>query len=198
MKNKWRTRVKLNEIGVISEKNRVLCQGFEDTIDHLLFSCDFSRTVLMGTLRHLKLAPPRADGRIWMSRVTKGKSPLAKSRRGLGGGGGGCKFLGMRHYSGKIGYKALRVDGERPYWAKLVWCGEIFPRYQFILWMAMKNKWRIRVKLNEIGVISEKNRVLCQGFEETIDHLLFSCDFSRTVLMGTLYQLKLAPPRADG
>ncbi|GAB2300592.1 hypothetical protein Dimus_038627 [Dionaea muscipula] len=57
---------------------------------------------------------------------------------------GGVEFLGMQHYSSRLGYDALRLHGVRAPWARLVWCGDIFPRHQFILWLAMKDKWQRR------------------------------------------------------
>ncbi|GAB2302132.1 hypothetical protein Dimus_036149 [Dionaea muscipula] len=49
-----------------------------------------------------------------------------------------CSFLGKPYYAVIDGYRALRPGGERRCWAKLVSKGEIFPRHQFILWLAMK------------------------------------------------------------
>ncbi|GAB2280708.1 hypothetical protein Dimus_015334 [Dionaea muscipula] len=56
----------------------VLCHRAEETVPHLIFDCDFSKAVLLGVLNHVKLAPPRSDGRQWMIRVTRGKTNLAK------------------------------------------------------------------------------------------------------------------------
>ncbi|GAB2300194.1 switch-activating protein Sap1 [Dionaea muscipula] len=58
---------------------------------------------------------------------------------------GQCDFLGVKQNSVKRAYSALRGCGDKAVWAKMVWSVEIFPLHQFILWHAMRNKWRTRV-----------------------------------------------------
>ncbi|GAB2273965.1 hypothetical protein Dimus_008735 [Dionaea muscipula] len=49
-----------------------------ETVDHLLFACDFSQAVMLGILRAVKLPLPRTSWRQWMVRVTRGKTSLGE------------------------------------------------------------------------------------------------------------------------
>ncbi|GAB2296872.1 hypothetical protein Dimus_030973 [Dionaea muscipula] len=80
-KLRWRTKARLYDMGLISDPGCVLCHGNEESVDHLLFACDFSQAVMRVVLRAVKLPPPRTSWRQWMVRVTRGKTSLAKQRR---------------------------------------------------------------------------------------------------------------------
>ncbi|GAB2283197.1 hypothetical protein Dimus_017724 [Dionaea muscipula] len=55
--------------------------ALRETVDHLLFDCVFSYTVLRGVLCDVQLPLPWSNWRQWMLQVTKGKTSLARSRR---------------------------------------------------------------------------------------------------------------------
>ncbi|GAB2274689.1 hypothetical protein Dimus_009459 [Dionaea muscipula] len=69
------------ETGILDMESCVLCQDFVETVDHLLFQCSFSKSVFNGVLHWIKLAPSRCEWRVWITRVTRGNTSLAKMRR---------------------------------------------------------------------------------------------------------------------
>ncbi|GAB2287138.1 hypothetical protein Dimus_021524 [Dionaea muscipula] len=66
---------------LIDDASCPLCQRYTETVEHLLFSCEFSQAVLIGIFPYLKLTLPRTDWRHWVLEVTREKTALAKVRR---------------------------------------------------------------------------------------------------------------------
>ncbi|GAB2284516.1 hypothetical protein Dimus_018970 [Dionaea muscipula] len=61
---------------------------------------------------------------------------------------GQCSFIGIRQYTVKNGYTALRGHHDRVPWAKMVWSADIFSRHQVSLLLAVKNRWPMRSRLS--------------------------------------------------
>lgn len=51
----------------------------------------------------------------------------------------------------------------------------------FIAWLVFKRGMLTRKKLKQRGCIQEEECVLCNSAIEEVDHLLFSCSFSKAV-----------------
>ncbi|GAB2266922.1 hypothetical protein Dimus_037924 [Dionaea muscipula] len=79
----------------------------------------------------------------------------------------------------------------------MVWNGDLFPRHQAILWLTLKNKWRTKSRLMEQGIATDNSCVLCCEGVETVDHLVFACKFSKSILNRTLFAVKLTLSRLD-
>ncbi|GAB2269689.1 hypothetical protein Dimus_004611 [Dionaea muscipula] len=68
-------------MGLIEDERCVLCQKQQETTDHILFECEFSRAVLHRALHAVRLSMPQGCWRQWWLKFTKGKTTLAKARR---------------------------------------------------------------------------------------------------------------------
>ncbi|GAB2277694.1 hypothetical protein Dimus_012397 [Dionaea muscipula] len=66
---------------ITAERDCVLCKAHVETVNHLLFMCEYSQAVLCRVLHFIKLPLPRLDWRCWIWRVTRGGTPLARMRR---------------------------------------------------------------------------------------------------------------------
>ncbi|GAB2291603.1 hypothetical protein Dimus_025859 [Dionaea muscipula] len=89
---------------------------------------------------------------------------------------GQCTFRVMRQYMVKDGYNFLRGQHDKVSWAKMVWSADGFPRHQVCLWLAVKNRLLTRSRLYEMGILT--------GSVETVNHILFECEFAKDVLRG--------------
>jgi hypothetical protein len=68
--------------------------------------------------------------------------------------------------------------------------------YQFLLWLAMQNRYWTVERLHRHGMHSDSTCALCDQQPKSIDHLLFACVFSRHVWFTFLgkFGLQLLSP----
>ncbi|XP_047331754.1 uncharacterized protein LOC124935362 [Impatiens glandulifera] len=78
-------------------------------------------------------------------------------------------------------WNVIRERGQIVSWASLVWSLKIIPRHRFILWLAFCGRLSTRDRILAYMDIPDANCVLCSGFAESIDHLLGSCFFARSI-----------------
>lgn len=84
-------------------------------------------------------------------------------------------------YSASKTWNALRIRAERKDWRSLVWFKGSIPKHSFNMWVSNYDRLPTRMRLSSWGMDVPKHCCLCSNVEETRDHLLLSCDFSREV-----------------
>ncbi|XP_062100702.1 uncharacterized protein LOC133806626 [Humulus lupulus] len=67
-------------------------------------------------------------------------------------------------------------------WDKQVWGRLNVPKHSFILWMAIQDKLKTKVRLFKFKVIDEEVCGLCNIHKENVEHLFFHCSFSHVCL----------------
>ena len=83
-------------------------------------------------------------------------------------------------YTIKIGYRLLET-GEKNVkvtWSSQVWERMITPKHRFIVWLLMHNRLYTKVRLHDLGIISEQTCGICRSEAETVEHLFFGCKYS--------------------
>lgn len=78
-------------------------------------------------------------------------------------------------------WNALRSRAPKVHWYHLTWFPMFIPRHCFIFWMAFKGCLRTKDKIIKWGIQTCPLCPLCNFQNEDINHLLFSCPFSRTI-----------------
>ncbi|XP_039166708.1 uncharacterized protein LOC120292531 [Eucalyptus grandis] len=66
-------------------------------------------------------------------------------------------------------------------WAPLIWDNAIAPRYQFILWLIVKNRLPTQVMLLSYGRIGFNVCAFCSEVPDSRDHLFFGCRISASL-----------------
>ncbi|KAI4325901.1 hypothetical protein MLD38_031265 [Melastoma candidum] len=84
-------------------------------------------------------------------------------------------------FSIKEAWELLRVKRQKVRWSKWIWSNAIPPRCSFLVWLIAKGKLRTAQFWHLKGLWTSAECVLCQGAEETRDHLFFECAFARQV-----------------
>jgi hypothetical protein len=75
-------------------------------------------------------------------------------------------------------WQALREKKDQIEWWKIIWFPLAIPKHAFILWLAMKNRLVIGVRLLQWGYKGDVNYWFCRNHVESRDHLFFECSFS--------------------
>ncbi|XP_047335784.1 uncharacterized protein LOC124939347 [Impatiens glandulifera] len=78
-------------------------------------------------------------------------------------------------------WDAIRERGQVGKWDPLVWSSKIAPRHQFILRLAFRGRLNTRDRVMRYMEIPDISFLLCEGNEESIDHLFVGCLFDSTV-----------------
>ena len=63
-----------------------------------------------------------------------------------------------------------------------MWERMSIPKHRVMMWLAMLGKLRTKENLCNIGLVADKNCLLCNEGEETISHLFFECTYSKLCL----------------
>ncbi|XP_062089725.1 uncharacterized protein LOC133796267 [Humulus lupulus] len=85
-------------------------------------------------------------------------------------------------YQISSGYKLLNQVQERFHWSKEVWCRLNIPKHSFVLWIAIQNRLKTRERLHRFNITEDSTYILCNGADETVEHLFFDCSFSQDCL----------------
>lgn len=76
-------------------------------------------------------------------------------------------------------WEQIRGKKEKVRWSKVVWFAQGVPRFSFITWLAIKNRFSTGDRMRSWGMI--QGCLLCGEVNETRDHLFFVCPYSFTV-----------------
>ncbi|XP_020876673.1 uncharacterized protein LOC110227273 [Arabidopsis lyrata subsp. lyrata] len=98
------------------------------------------------------------------------------------------------HFSSPKTWLALNPAGPPVSWHKSVWFKNRIPKHAFICWVVAWNRLHTRDRLRRWGLSISPSCVLCNGFDESREHLFFECVFSQEVWVFFTSRLNLNPP----
>ncbi|XP_010555892.1 PREDICTED: uncharacterized protein LOC104825290 [Tarenaya hassleriana] len=81
------------------------------------------------------------------------------------------------------------------YWANLIWHKHHIPKFAFTTWLVNLDRCPTRNRMISSGLHVDPRCLLCQGSEETRDHIFFSCPYSSGIIAGSLGKLIQIPAR---
>ncbi|XP_062088788.1 uncharacterized protein LOC133795351 [Humulus lupulus] len=88
----------------------------------------------------------------------------------------------LNTYQISSGYKLLNQVHKSFHWSKEVWCRLNIPKHSFVLWIAIQNRLKTRERIRSFNITEDSTCILCNGADETVDHLFFGCSFSQDCL----------------
>lgn len=91
--------------------------------------------------------------------------------------GGGCSWL-----------KRIAPRWSESRW---VWNNMNVPKHSIICWLAMHMKLQTRERLKRMGICQDTTCLLCGRLPESVDHLMFECQFSKICLTEVLQWSKI-------
>lgn len=95
------------------------------------------------------------------------------------------RFIWCGHPSGifSVGsaWNVIRSKKTPVNWAPLIWDNAIVPRYQFILWLIVKNRLPTQSMLLSYGRINFSVCAFCSEVLDSRDHLFFGCRISTSL-----------------
>ncbi|CAL9241523.1 unnamed protein product [Arabidopsis halleri] len=98
------------------------------------------------------------------------------------------------HFSSPKTWLALNPAGPPVSWHKSVWFKDRIPKHAFICWVVAWNRLHTRDRLRRWGLSISPSCVLCNGFDESREHLFFECVFSQEVWVFFTSRVNLNPP----
>lgn len=93
-----------------------------------------------------------------------------------------CRPVG-RKYMIRDGYRLLLGVQEKKRWHRQISNRGNIPKFCFIFWLAVQNRLRTKDRLAKHMILQEDNCVLCEKKVEYVQHLFFSCKYSRKCLL---------------
>lgn len=98
---------------------------------------------------------------------------------------GSDRFIWCGHPSGSFSvasaWDSIRSKKPRDSWAPLIWDNAVAPRFQFILWLIVRNRLPTQVMLLSHGRIDFNVCVFCSEVPDSIDRLFFGCRTSASL-----------------
>ncbi|XP_019242019.1 PREDICTED: uncharacterized protein LOC109222065 [Nicotiana attenuata] len=89
-------------------------------------------------------------------------------------------------------YKASRPQYQKCNWKRSVTTSKAIPRHQFILWLALHRRLTAVERQQKWGIAVNKDCVICsRGTEETFQHLLSECTYSRNMWNAMLNWIEI-------
>uniref|UniRef100_A0A803Q484 Reverse transcriptase zinc-binding domain-containing protein n=1 Tax=Cannabis sativa TaxID=3483 RepID=A0A803Q484_CANSA len=88
----------------------------------------------------------------------------------------------VQKYKIQQGYNLLFAEYDKLPWSNLIWDRLIVPKHRFILWLVLWDRLNTRERLSKFMTTMDAKCVFCSKEEETIAHLFFECDYSRSFL----------------
>lgn len=76
--------------------------------------------------------------------------------------------------------------GSKDLWRE-VWGAKLQPKLKLFVWKILKGILPTRVNLKKRKIPIDNKCPICKVEEETIEHLLFGCDWVRTVWFGSQF-----------
>ncbi|XP_059295395.1 uncharacterized protein LOC132048717 [Lycium ferocissimum] len=96
----------------------------------------------------------------------------------------------------KTFYLQLVGEHTRIQWKCLMYANDARRKAVFTMWLAMHGRLLTLDRLDSWGMIVDTKCVLCQGHDETRNHLLLECSFSKSVWQSILKWMKEEDQRA--
>ncbi|KAL3741167.1 hypothetical protein ACJRO7_022302 [Eucalyptus globulus] len=90
-----------------------------------------------------------------------------------------CSSSGV--FSIALAWDTIRTKRYRVPWASFIWNKALAPRYQFNLWLIIKNRLPTQVLLLSYGRIDHALCAFCNSTPNSINHLFFDCHVSATL-----------------
>ncbi|KAF3507430.1 hypothetical protein F2Q69_00000018 [Brassica cretica] len=78
-------------------------------------------------------------------------------------------------------WEVLRPRQDIKSWMDVVWSKGAIPKLSFNMWVANYDRLPTRSRLAAWGLLISANCLFCSNFEETRDHLLLSCEYSKAI-----------------
>jgi hypothetical protein len=96
------------------------------------------------------------------------------------------RFASTGQYSAKSAYEALFIGVTQFNPWERIWKSWAPRKCKFFMWLVAHNKCWMANRLEKRGLPHPDYCLLCDQAEETVDHLLLSCVFSRQIWFGVL------------
>lgn len=103
--------------------------------------------------------------------------------------------IGNGAFSTKETWRALHAPPPEVFWHKVVSFAGRIPKHAFISWVAARNRMVTRDRLISWGLQVPAVCVLCNGQNESRQHLFFDCAFSTQVWSHFLSRMNLTAPQ---
>lgn len=87
----------------------------------------------------------------------------------------------LPNYSSCKTWDVLRPRSIFKAWSSSVWFKKATPKNAFLLWTAQLNRLSTRARLGSWGLLAPSHYCLCSAYEETREHLMLSCAFSKDI-----------------
>jgi hypothetical protein len=94
-------------------------------------------------------------------------------------------------YSAASAYRAFFFGSTELAGAREVWVAPAPPNVRFFFWLALHGRLWTAARRMRHGLQSSANCALCGQADETVDHLLTSCVFTREVWFRTLQRANM-------
>jgi hypothetical protein len=94
-------------------------------------------------------------------------------------------------YSSKTAYNRFWTDTTSFESAKRLWKSWAPPRFKFFIWLASLNRCWAADRLAQRGMVRHDKCLFCNQQEETVQHILLSCVFSRNIWWQVLCKVGL-------
>lgn len=78
-------------------------------------------------------------------------------------------------------WEVLRPRQDIKSWMDVVWSKGAIPKLSFNMWVANYDRLPTRSRLAAWGLLISANCLSCSNFEETRDHFLLSCEYSKAI-----------------
>lgn len=88
-------------------------------------------------------------------------------------------------------WNTIRRRRAQTHWVRVVWHSLHIPKCSFILWLGLKNRLLTRDRMIQFGMNAEPNCLLCSTGQETANHLLMFCPYTRAVFDSSPHSIGL-------
>jgi len=96
------------------------------------------------------------------------------------------KWTANGNYTASLAYRAFFTGMTSLIGAKHVWRAAVPPKVKFLFWLALHGRLWTAERRKRHGLQPEANCALCDQHDETTDHLLAYCSFTREVWVRLL------------
>lgn len=89
--------------------------------------------------------------------------------------------ISYNHFPTASTWDAIRPRAALKGWASSIWFKGATPRHAFTMWMAQLNRLPTRSRMVSWGLPVTPTCCLCSNYDETLEHLFLTCQFSQRV-----------------
>ncbi|XP_013601326.1 PREDICTED: uncharacterized protein LOC106308750 [Brassica oleracea var. oleracea] len=91
----------------------------------------------------------------------------------------------LRVFRSSTTWEVLRPRQQIKNWVDVVWFKGAIPKHNFTMWIANYDRLPTRSRLAAWGLLVSASCPFCSNYEETRDHLMLSCEYSRDMWSGS-------------